>query len=179
MQTQNRGIRALAIVAICLSIAGLAIGYSALSQTLTISSKTTVKGSTWDVHFANLGTPTLVGKAAVTTAATLTTTNITTDVSLTLPGDSVTYTFDVVNGGTIDAKLSAAPTLTGVDEATAKNVTYTLTYADGTAVAANDTLTAGQTRSLKLVATFNSTATTTVATDTVLNLTATMLYVQQ
>lgn len=176
---KDRGFRVLAIVAICIALVGLTIGYAALQTTLTINTKATVKAATWNVKFQNLGTPTLTGEAAVVTAATLTDTVVTIDVSLKKPSDQVVYTFDVTNAGTIDAKLSAAPTLTGVTEAAAKHVNYTLTYSDGTAIAANDDLTAGQTRGLKLTVLYDPTATELAATDTELNISAVMLYVQK
>lgn len=179
---KERGFRALAVVAICVAVVALSIGYAALSQTLNINGTTTLKGSTWDVHFENLTKPTtensgLVGKATETSSS-LSTTTLTFTANLTLPGDSITYLWDVKNAGTIDAKLSATPVLTGLTEAQAQNVSYTFTYADGTAIAANDTLNASETKHLKLVVTFASTATTTVTTDTNLSLSSTMTYVQ-
>ena len=173
---KDRGFRVLAIVAICVAIVGLSIGYAALQQTLTITTAATTKGETWSVKFANLGTPTLGGKAAVSTAATITDTLININIDLKQPGDSAVYTFDVTNAGTIDAKLNAAPTITGLKEN--DPVKYTLTYADGTAIAANDTLAAGATKNLKLTVTYDSTVTTVPSTDTTYTITAVMLYVQ-
>jgi hypothetical protein len=54
-----------------------------------------------------------------------------------------------------------------------------LTYSDGTAIAANDALTAGQTRGLKLTVLYDPTATELATTDTELNISAVMLYVQK
>jgi hypothetical protein len=173
---KDRGFRVLAIVAICIAIVGLSIGYAALQTTLTITTKATTKAATWSVKFANLGTPTLTGKAAVNTAAAISgdSTTITIDVNLFQPSDAAVYTFDVTNDGTIDAKLNAAPTITGI----AAPVLYTLTYADGTAIAANDTLNAGITKNLKLTVTYDPSATTVTSTDVAHTITATMLYVQ-
>lgn len=179
---KDRGFRNLAIVAICIAVVALSIGYSALSSVLTINGSTNVKGNTWDVHFENLTKPTkansgLVG-SATESSSTLTTTSLTFSANLSLPGDSITYLWDVTNAGTIDAKLDSAPTLTGLDTATAANVSYVFTYSDGTAVAANDTLAKGETKHLKLVVTFNSAATSVPSTDTALSLSTTMTYVQ-
>jgi hypothetical protein len=180
---KDRGFRALAIFAICIAVAALSIGYAALSQTLNVNGTTTIKGNNWDVHFENLTKPTAVNKnlvgSASETSSSLNTTTLTFAANLVLPGDSITYTWDVKNAGTIDAKLSSAPVLTGLSEAQAKNVTYTFTYADGTAIAANDTLTAGQTKSLKLVVTYNASATSVETTDTSLSLSTTLTYVQK
>jgi hypothetical protein len=89
---KDRGFRVLAIVAICIALVGLTIGYAALQTTLTINTKATVKAATWNVKFQNLGTPTLTGEAAVVNAATLTDTVVTIDVSLKKPSDQVVYT---------------------------------------------------------------------------------------
>lgn len=179
---KDRGFRVLAIVAICIAVVGLSIGYAALQTTLKIDTTANVKGATWKVEFANLGTPTLTGKAAVATPAAISAynsvanTQITINVNLFQPGDSVVYTFDVTNAGTIDAKLSAIPTITGIVES--DPITYSLTYADGTAIAANDTLNSTVTKNLKLTVTYKSTVTEVPATDTPYTISATMLYVQ-
>lgn len=177
---KDRNFRILAIVAICIAIIGLSVGYAALQTTLTVNTTATAKAATWNVKFTNLGTPTLTGKAAVTNAATLTDTTVTIDVSVINPGDSATYTFDVTNAGTIDAKLSSI-TYTGVTEAAAKHMIYTLTYADGSAIAANDTLTAGATKNLKLTVTYDSNIASTdlPTTDQTQAITAVLLYVQK
>lgn len=175
-----RSLRTIAIMAIIFSILGLVVGYSALNQTLIITNKTTVKGATWSVHFdtSSLSEPILVGEAKKITDATITATNISIDVSLTKPNDSVTYTFDVKNDGTIDAKLNEVPSLTGITEATAQNVTFSLTYEDGTTIAKDDTLNASQSRTLKLIVSMNDVETVS-SEDVILNLSATMFYVQK
>ncbi len=177
---KDRGFRTLAIVAIFLAVAGLAVGYSALSETLNIGSKTTLKGANWSVHFvtSSISEATLTGLATEVNPAQATVTNIDVDVSLTQPNDSVTYTFDVTNDGTLDAKLSAIPTMSGLDETTSEIVTFTLTYADSTPIAANDTLNVGETRHLKLVVAMKDIE-TVQEEDLILNLSATMIYVQK
>ena len=179
---KERGFRALSIVAVCIAIAALSISYATLSQTLTINGTATLKSSTWDVHFENLTVPTkvnggLVGSASENSSS-VTTTAFAFSADLVLPGDQVTYLWDVTNAGTINAKLSAAPILTGLTDAQAKDVSYVFTYSDGTAIAANDTLDAGATKHLKLVVTFSSASTQTVATDTALTLSSSLIYVQ-
>ena len=74
--------------------------------------------------------------------------------------------------------LNAAPVLTGVDTATASHVSYAFTYSDNTALAANDTLNAGETRTIKLVVSYDEDATSTATQDTALSLTTTLTYVQ-
>ena len=177
---RNRSLRVMAIIGIIVALVGLTVGYSTLQQTLLINAKTKVKGANWSVHFdtTSLSEAAIVGSAEVVAPATISVTNITLDVSLVQPKDSITYTFDVVNDGSLDAKLSAAPTLTGIDEALAKNVSFSLTYADNTAILANDELNVGDTKKLKLVVSMNDVEEVS-AEDATLNLSATLLYVQK
>lgn len=171
MEKERNG-KALAIIALLVAIVGLSVGFAALSTVLTINGTGKVKTSNWDVHFANLGsTPTKVGTATEETAPVLTDTTVQTfDVSLMTPGDSITYTFDVTNAGSYDARISSitipTPQCTGTgDNATTdasnvcNNLTYTLKYDNGTAVAANDTLNMGETKHLVLKLEYSSSVT--------------------
>jgi len=97
-------------------------------------------------------------------------------VSLYQPGDQVIYNVDVRNTGSINAKVSSI-SLTGVSAALAANVTYTLTYADGTEILPDDTLDVNQSRTLRLTVTYNN-VTEVPATDIPLSLGATITYIQ-
>ena len=160
---ENRGFRVIAIVALCISVICLSIGFAAFSQTLTINGTGTLKGNTWKVKFTNLVTPTtlngnLVGDAVVAGNFDVSGTTFTFNVTLINPGDKVVYDFKVKNEGTINAEVSAV-TLTGVSAALAKKIDYTLTYADGTPIAVGDTLAAGDDEDLKLIVEFDPSAT--------------------
>ncbi len=169
---KERKIKVLSVAALLVAVLGLTVAFAALSQTLTINGSATVNTASWDIHFKNLSTPTLTGNAAVTTAPTIDTKGTTIGnyaLKLTKPGDSVTYTFDVENKGTINAKISelvkaAKPTCTGTGAAAAADakiicdgLTYDLTYTDGgAAVAKEDTLNANETKNLTLKLAFES-----------------------
>ena len=179
-------------------IVSMTIAYAALSTTLRINSAATVKGGTWDIHFANgsvNGTPTTAPASGRTvyfngTPSLATTTISNVHVVLTQPGDSATYTFDIVNDGTIDAKLSTitamTPTCTGTgatssaDETkvcTNNGISRTLTYKTaptydsgktysgnqitaGNAVAEGDVIPAGQTATVNLTISYAAGETT-------------------
>lgn len=107
---KDRGFKVMAIVALLIGVLGLSIAYAAYSQTLTINASGTVNKATWDVHFENLSTGATTGKAEVADAGKLTLDATTIQGSLgTLkaPGDSLTYTFDIKNAGSIDAKIGS------------------------------------------------------------------------
>ena len=169
---KERKIKVLSIVTLLVAVLGLTVAFAALSETLTINGSATVNTASWDIHFKNLSSPTLTGDAAVTTAPTIDskgTTIGTYALKLTKPGDSVKYTFDVENSGTINAKITDlvkadTPTCTGTgDTATADakticdGLTYSLTYTNGgAAVKKDDTLNVNETKNLTLELSYES-----------------------
>lgn len=141
----------------------MSIGFAALNTELTINGMGTVKSSTWDIQFVNLGNALEVGEANEITPPTLTATNIKDfSVSLRKIDDSISYTFDVINNSEeYDAKITSitipTPTCTGngtnanIDAANVcKYLTYTLSYSNGTEVKIGDILSKEQSRSLVL-----------------------------
>lgn len=170
MERRNNG-KKISIVALFLAIIGLSVGFATLSTNLTINGTGKVKTSTWDVHFANLSPVTRTGTAVEITPPTLTATKVGDySVDLSSPGDSIEYTFDIVNAGSYDAKISTitipTPQCTGTGgnlETDASNVcnnlTYTLTYSStGETVKNNDTLNSGETKNVRLILTFSGSA---------------------
>lgn len=158
--------------ALVLSVVGISIGFAAMSSQVTIGGQASVTPANWKIKFVNLSSAQIEGDAEVVTEPQIQSDTHIGDyeVNLTKPGDSVTYTFDITNEGTIDAELSsytfANPTMTGTGtNATADanivkdNFIYTLTYADGSKINTNDELKKDETKSLKLTIGYNSAAT--------------------
>lgn len=103
---KERRIRVLSIIALIVAILGLTVAFAALSETLTINGTAGVDAASWDIHFANLTGPDTTGTGASSSEPILDATTIdNVNMSVTKPGDSVTYYFDIVNAGTIDAEL--------------------------------------------------------------------------
>ena len=107
---------------------GMTIAYAALQTNLSINGTAQSPEVTWDVNIQNWSQTAISGSPTIT-APTITSTSISNlGVNLTKPGQSVTYTFKIVNKGSIDAKLNATPT-GGFTCNTGKNcsdITYTL-----------------------------------------------------
>ena len=157
----------------------ITVGYAALSTTLNINGTSKINNATWDVHFANLKVTS--GSVSATKAATIdSATEIDYNVELIKPGDFYEFTVDVTNTGTIDAKLGAAPILSGVSAEQDVYTNYTVTYSDDTAIHANDKLAAGTTKKLKVRVEFDRNITNSqLPTEAQpLNLTFAMNYVQ-
>lgn len=160
-------------LALVLSIIGISVGFAAMSTELKVQGAANVVPASWKIKFNNLSSPVISGAAKVVKAPTIQSDTHIGDyeVELTKPGDTVVYTFDVVNSGTLDAELSTytfqEPTITGTgataeaDAAIVKNnLVYTLTYADGSAINQGDVLAKDATASLKLTVGYKSEANT-------------------
>lgn len=152
------------VIAAIAAVTAVGIAYAAFSRQLNINGSAKVAASSWKIKFSNLAPVTTTGTAKELTAPTINEEDTTIgdySVSLTNPGDTVTYKFDVVNEGTFDAKVSSVtiptPSCTGAGETATvdgtnvcNNITYTLTYEDGSNVKIDDTLNKGETKSMVL-----------------------------
>ena len=146
------------IVALLIVVVSMSIGFAILSTNLNINGTAEVKANTWDVHFENVqvtsGSVTAAENKVTKPAALATgsTTLVEYEVTLSKPGDFYEFTVDVVNGGSIDAEISALPTITGVSADQDVYVNYTVEYAqtysdvtNGTTISAGDKLVADTT----------------------------------
>lgn len=130
--------RKMTLLALLLLVGTISIGYALMSTVLHINGSAAASAETWNVHFANLGTPVIVGgdDVTVTTAANipaLVTTpsdnsdddTVTFAVSFKKPNDSYSFTVDIENTGSLYAKCTGitATTLTG-DAATYLEYSY-------------------------------------------------------
>ena len=111
---KNRSSKIIAVVALVIAVFGLTLGFAAFSTTLTISSSATVTPSdeNFKVYFKNtdggntvVGTATTGAKAATAALDGTTATGLSAD--FTAPGQTVTYTFKVVNEGSYNAFLKS------------------------------------------------------------------------
>ena len=157
------------ILMLLVGIVAVSISYAAFTQNLNINGTANVTASSWSVHFANLTNGVRNGTAVEQTAPTIKSGQTSIgdySVDFYTPGDSITYTFDVVNDGDYDAKISVltkgTPTCTGSDATSNTNVCnnleYTLTYTTGgQAVALNDALRKNETKNMTLVLRYKTT----------------------
>ena len=92
-------------MALIVAVLGLGVAFAALSSKLTINGSAKAQAGSWNIHFAKtLDMPTQTTGDASFTEPTLSDTSILGfKATVTKPGDSVTYYFDIVNSGTVDA----------------------------------------------------------------------------
>lgn len=156
-------------------VLSLSIAYATLSQTLTISGSADVVASTWDVHFENeefvstISNDNLYDYKVQPLALVHETCDISQNDCVEIisdteflfgtrnvsnPGDAKGVKFDVVNSGSIDAKLNNY-TLTGLSTEQDVYLNYYVIHADGTQLATNELLKAGERTSMKLILEFD------------------------
>lgn len=181
---KERKIKSMSLVAMIVAVLGLTVAFAALSQTLTINGTAKVEKATWDIHYAaadgasaNKTKSTHSANVTVTEGDVSGTTVSGLSATLTKPGDTVTFYWDVVNNGDIDAYISSLVpatidntqlqcTATNNQDATnvCNDLVFTFKYVDGDAVKTNDTLAAktgnnATVRHLELTLTYPSTVT--------------------
>lgn len=117
---RERSTKVIAIVALCVAVFGLSVGFAAFSNDLTIKSEATVKpnASDFDVNFSSSDTSETDGNVTATpsnesvTAEPATISNATAPtisgikVGFTEPGQSATYRFFAHNAGKYNAFLN-------------------------------------------------------------------------
>ncbi len=160
--------RTLAIWALAIAICATTVAYAVLATTLTISGTVIKKGGSWDVHLENVQTLPSVGQGTFISGPTITGTTkekLTFSANLFKPNDSVSFTFDIKNGGSVDAQLDGVNVKLGnveqnfsnSESITNNDITYKLTYADGSLLQGfGQTILAGASKSLKLTLTYNN-----------------------
>ena len=182
----DKGFKVGVLVALIAMVVVVGVGFAAFTTTLNINGTAKVEASSWNIHFANctngncLSTgnqQSILGiksTTVVNTEPTLTDTTISDwDVTFKTPGDFVSYTFNVVNDGSFDAKISTfelpTPTCTGTGDnadTDASNVCkylqYTLMDVTGdipSNVAVGNTLNKAETKTFRLQLAYSTGAT--------------------
>ena len=95
---------------LCALIMVMTVGYALLAQTLSITGSASIT-SNWQVEITNI-TEKEKSTGATTNNTNYTATTASFNTSLTSPGDYALYEVTVTNKGTLDAVLSAKPTVT-------------------------------------------------------------------
>ena len=116
----------------------MGIGYATLETNLIIAGTSDIDSARWDIYFTNIRVtngsvsselPVITNKTAINFSA-----------NLENPGDFYEFKVDLVNDGTLDAKLESITILPVLTEAQKKYFRYTVTYEDGVSIDINDEL---------------------------------------
>lgn len=150
---KTRGIRGIAVGAITVAVVALTVAFAALSQILTISGTAKMAGTSWNINFGTPSEPVLSGNAVMDKSPIVNGTTLEFGVVLEQPGDAVTFNIPLNNTGTIDAQINNF-NLTGVTEANAKKINYTVTGINN-----GDDLLAGANKLVTISVNFDANAT--------------------
>lgn len=144
------------LLLLVLLVVGISVGFALLSTALNINGTAGINANTWNIHWDDTSVHETSGSVVATTPAAVTDSekkNIGFAVELELPGDYYEFTADAINEGSIDGKISnvevnfyMADGVTKYDGSTPEKtlpsyITYSLTHADGTAIAENEVIT--------------------------------------
>ena len=150
---KERRTKALVVVVLLIVVAGLTVAFAALSTTLNINGTAYLDAAKWGIRFENLSSPTKIGSANVTGTAKIEETKAAEitgmNVSLSIPGDKIVYTVDLVNKGTINAKIDNIEKTVLTSEQQ-KYLTFKVTDKNGKEISQDDILSAGETKSLTI-----------------------------
>ena len=154
---KERSVKLLIISILFMLIAGLTVAFAALSTTLNINGTAYLDAAKWGIRFENLSSPTKIGSATTTgtakieesKAAEITGMN----VSLSIPGDKVVYTVDLVNKGTINAKIDNIEKTVLTSEQQ-RYLTFKVTDKNGYEIKQGDILEKGETKKITITIEF-------------------------
>lgn len=152
MDKENK-IKTLSVIAIVAGILGITVAFALVARSIVIRGESTMSPAVWDIHFKNISSPTIKGKASVITAPTIgnkgaSINNL--EVRLKEPQDKIEYTVYIENSGDINAKIDdiTYPTLTPQEDAIFKfSARY---YSNNSPMQVGDTLKAGQIKQIKI-----------------------------
>ena len=172
----ERKIKNIIICTLVVILVFMTVAYALLFQNLSINGTANIPrgSSTWNIYFDNLNLLNVSGTASIESGKNLQITGTTTlsglTATLSAKGDSISYTFDIVNDGDINAKIgnislpnvNSAVTYaeTSADEQIVKpNIIYSLKYtSSGTDLSINDTLNAHTSVNVTFTVSYNSSA---------------------
>ena len=154
---KERRTKALVVVVLLIVVAGLTVAFAALSATLNIKGTAYLDAAKWGIKFENLSEPESIGTATTTGTAKIEETKSAEindiNVSLSTPGDKITYTVDLVNEGTINAKIDKIEK-TVLTEEQQKYLTFKVAYTNGLEVSEGDILSKGETKNITITIEF-------------------------
>ncbi len=129
-----------------LLLGSFGLAYSYLTTNLSIDGTSNVKSAKWDVHFDNAEP----SEGSVMGAVNYDNTTASFTVTLANPGEYFEFTIDLINAGTLNAKIAGMNVSPILTEEQQQYFSYTVSYVNGTEIRENDGLDAGVTRKIKV-----------------------------
>ena len=134
----------------------ITLGYAALRTGLNINGTANVSSSSWNVYFSNyqMSNATNITPTTEPSISGTTTTSISYEVDLDVPGDLYEFSVEVVNGGSLDANISLVSKYNGTEidaqHPVPAYITYTVTDENGDPIVDNHRLNHGEREIVKV-----------------------------
>ena len=126
---------------------GIGVGYAFLTSSLNATGHTSASANKWDIHFTNARKNGGTSNSEYSFSNNNTKLNI--SMALVTPGDYFEAYVDIVNAGTIDARLSEVIN-TNLTTNQKKYLDYTVTYTYNEPIKEGDLLKAGESDTLRI-----------------------------
>lgn len=147
--------RLVIIFALISAIICLSIGYASFNTIIQINTQTSLPIYNWNIAFSNLSNPAIEGHASEIKTPLTSSSSILLNLEFIEPNDSISYNFDVINLGNLDAKLNNTPVITINPSNLQNDFIITITHLDGSPLETNEKLLAGNKQKMLLKIVYN------------------------
>lgn len=127
----------------------LSVGYSMINSTLGIEGNVVASKNNWDIHFDNITYADDSIKPEVSPSI-VNETELNYNVSLERPGDKLSFTFDIVNNGSLDGIIDKID-FTSLTDDQKKYINYEITYENGNQIQLKDILRKEEIKKVKVL----------------------------
>jgi len=133
-------------------------GYASLRDSFSISGTTSIDGNTWSVYFANVSATANNNYTPFASPTFTDTTSLSFNINFSEPNEIYEFTVQVINNGSLDAKIGDIQYTLPDDINTWNNyIEFSVTYSDGSAINIGDELPRNTTQTLKVRARYKVT----------------------
>lgn len=169
------------IIAICIASVALAIGFVTVTKLSNIKAdKEKVTNAKYSLYFDKDSLKETIGGKAITDKKNTAVqgTNVTGIIALKEKGDTVTYTWNIINNGSVDAELIEMPTILGLQDNFKEAIGYEL-YINDEKAHKGSIVEAGDITSAKLVIIYKKDTTITIDPTTIQVVSTTLNFQQK
>jgi len=168
------------VILLCVATIILVIGFVAVNRLSNVSNNEKSEETKYSLYFdKNTFKENPAGKTLTDAKNSgVSSTNLTGLIAFKEPGDSITYTWNIVNNGNVSAKLVEEPVLSGLSENDKQAIEFQM-FINDEEVSKGLEVAAGETASAKLVVKYKTDATTKIDPATIQVVSLTLNFAQK
>ena len=168
------------VISLCIATVILVIGFVAVNKLSKMNTTKETEDTKYSIYFdKNTFKENPTGKTLTDPKNSgVSGTNLTGLIALKEPGDSITYTWNIVNNGNVSAKLVEEPVLSGLSDNDKQAIEYKL-YINDEEVSKGIEVGAGETASAKLVIKYKTDSPTQINAATIQVVSLTLNFAQK